>query len=240
MRHAPQRHHRRSCDDSREMLPRPGLPGHVNHAVGHQGRDAVLTTVHPVIAPAWREAWATALGGARSAPLPCGWPPASTRRGRSRRPVRTPDGALPALHVPQRRRGHGARPWPTITRDAPGWGPLLAQHRLGSCLGRSLRDLQEVRPVPRGERRSLAACHRLVLTVQAPLSACQPPPGGSTTDRPRRWQGGHKRLSPGRDHRRCPGAAPPGAASTATGRADGAWGVAGGARGNRPRAACPG
>lgn len=171
MRHAQQLHNRRAFDDYLEIIHRHGLPGHVKHAVCQQVRDAVITTVQTVIAHALREALATYLGCARSVHLPCGRTPESTRSGSSSRALMTQYGCIPALHVPTLRRGNGARTWQTITRDAHCWGPLLDQHILGSCLGLRLRDLQEMMQVTRGEMMSLAACHRLVLTVQEQVSA---------------------------------------------------------------------
>ena len=176
MSHAQQLQNRRYFDDYLEMINRHGLPGHVTHEVCHQVRDAVMTTVQTVIAHALRAAWATYLGCARSAHLPCGRTPESTLSGSSRRTLMTQYGGIPALHIPKLRRGNGARTWQTITRYDHCWGPLLDQHILGSCLGRSLRDLQEVMPVTLGERMSLAACNRLVLTVHEPVSAFKTTP----------------------------------------------------------------
>jgi hypothetical protein len=91
-------------------------------------------------------------------------------------------GGIPPLPGPKLRRGNGALTWQTIMRDARGGGPLLAQPILGSCLGLSLRELQEVRPGTLGAGRSLAAGHRLVLPVQEQGKACNttaldaPPP----------------------------------------------------------------
>ena len=85
----------------------------------------------------------------------------------------TQSGGIPALHVPKLRRGNGALTWQTSLRYDRGWGALLDQPIMGYCLGLSLRDLQEVMQGTRGERMSLAACNRLVLTVQEQSKACK-------------------------------------------------------------------
>ena len=46
-------------------------------------------------------------------------------------------------------------------RYACGWGPLRAHQVLSSCLGHSLRDLQETLALTLGEVLSLAACNRI-------------------------------------------------------------------------------
>jgi hypothetical protein len=158
-------HNRRYFDDYLEMINRHGLPGNVKHAVCQQVRGAVLSTVQAVIEHALREEVAMYLGCARSTHLPCGRTPESTLSGSSSRALMTQYGSIPALRVPQLRRSNGALTWQTITRDDRCWGPLLDQHMLGSCLGLSLRDLQEVMQVTLGEGMSLAACNRLVWTV---------------------------------------------------------------------------
>ena len=174
--HAQQLQHRRSLDDYLERINRHGLPGKVTQEVCPQVRATVLTTGPTVLAHAWQEACATYLGCARYAHRPAGRTPASTRSGSYHRLFMTQYGGLPALHVPTRRRGNGARPWPTLMRYARCWGPLLDQHRLGSGRGLSRRARQEGRPVTLGEGMSLAACHRLVLTVQEQGKACQTTP----------------------------------------------------------------
>jgi putative transposase len=176
MSHAQQLHNRRYFDDYLEIINRHGLPGNVKHEVCQQVRDAVITTVQTVIEHALREELATYLGCARYAHLPCGRTPESTLSGSYSRTLMTQYGGIPALHVPKLRRGNGARTWQTITRYEHCWGPLLDQHILGYCLGLSLRDLQEVMQVTLGEMMSLAACNRLVLTVQEQVSAFKTTP----------------------------------------------------------------
>ena len=139
-------------------------------------RDAVIPTVQTVIAHALQEALATSLGCARYAHLPCGRTPESTRSGSYHRTLMTQYGGIPALHVPTLRRGNGARTWQTLMRYERCWGPLLAQHMLGSCLGLSLRDLQEVMQGTLGEGMSLAACNRLVLTVHEQVTTFKTTP----------------------------------------------------------------
>ena len=171
MSHATQLHNRRYFDDYLEIINRHGLPGNVKHEVCQQVRGAVLTTVQTVIEHALREEVATYLGCARYAHLPCGRTPESTLSGSYSRALMTQYGGIPALRVPKLRRGNGALTWQTITRYERCWGPLLDQHILGYCLGLSLRDLQEVIQVTLGEGMSLAACNRLVWTVQEQVKA---------------------------------------------------------------------
>jgi len=171
MSHAKQLHDRRYFDDYLEIINRHGLPGNVKHEVCQQVRDTVLITVQTVLEHALQEEVATYLGCARYTHLPVGRTPESTRSGSYQRALMTQYGCIPALHVPKLRRGNGALPWQTIMRYERCWGPLLDQHILGYCLGLSLRDLQEVMQVTLGEMMSLAACNRLVLTVQEQVRA---------------------------------------------------------------------
>ena len=182
MSHAKQLHNRRYFDDYLEIINRRGLPGNVKTAVCQQVRQTVITTVQHVIEQALEEELRAYLGLARYERRPWGRPPESTRSGTYRRALLTQYGGIPNLRVPKLRRGNGALSWQTITRYERCWGPLLDQHILGYCLGLSLRDLQEMMHVTLGEVMSLAACNRLVWTVQEQVQTCKnmpleaPPP----------------------------------------------------------------
>jgi len=79
------------------------------------------------------------------------------------------------LHVPKLRRGNGAVSWPSSTRYACCWGPLLAHQRMSYGLGHSLRDVQATLAFTLGEGRSRAACNRIVTRVPAPWARCKTP-----------------------------------------------------------------
>jgi hypothetical protein len=85
------------------------------------------------------------------------------------------------LHVPKLRRGNGELRWQSLTRYERCWGPRLKQQVRGSCLGLSLRDLQEIMALTLNEVLSLAACNRIVSRVKAHVEAfkrhpLEPPP----------------------------------------------------------------
>jgi hypothetical protein len=79
--HAKPLHHRRSLNDSLEMLKREGLPGHSQSDLCLQVQATVVTTVQPVIEEALEEELSASLGVARYAHLPWERSPESTRRG---------------------------------------------------------------------------------------------------------------------------------------------------------------
>ena len=81
---------------------------------------------------------------------------------------------IPALRVPQLRRGNGHLCWQTITRYERCWGPLLDQQVLSYCLGLSLRDLQEAMRLTLEGVLSLEACNRLVLALAERGEAWKP------------------------------------------------------------------
>ncbi len=80
-------------------------------------------------------------------------------------PCRQPEAEAPGRGMQRggRRRGWGRR-----------WG--LDQHVMGSCVGLSLRDLQEMMALTLGEVISLAACNRIVSNVTAQVEACKSQP----------------------------------------------------------------
>jgi len=176
MSHAKQLHHRRSLNDSLEIINREGLPGNVKSDLCLQVQDTVLATVQHVIEEALAEELYGYLGLARYEHLPWGRPPESTRSGSYQRALITQYGRIADLRVPKLRRGNGALTWQSITRYEHGWGPVLDQHVMGYCLGHSLRDLHEAMALPLGEVLSLAACNRMVLSVTQPREACKKQP----------------------------------------------------------------
>jgi len=80
---------------------------------------------------------------------------------------------LPDLHVPQLRRGNAQLTWQTLTRDARCWGPRLDPPLLGSCVGLSLRALQESLPRTLGEVLSLEALDRVLGALAGRVTACK-------------------------------------------------------------------
>ena len=157
------RHNRRSLDDSLDIIHRAGLPHDVNVEVCQQVQQAVITTVKGTIAQAREEAMTAYVGCAQSAHLSQGRRPAQTRRGSYGREWRTPYAPITALRVPTLRRGNGPLHWQTITQSERGWGPRRDQQIMGSCLGLSLRDLQEMMQGTLGDVLALEACNRGVL-----------------------------------------------------------------------------
>lgn len=108
-----------------------------------QGQDVVITTVPQVIELALDEALRASLGLERYARRPWRRPPELTRSGSYRRALLTQYGPIADRRVPTLRRGNATLNWRSITRYERCWGPLLDQHVMGSCLGLSLRDVQE-------------------------------------------------------------------------------------------------
>ena len=176
MRHAKQRHNRRSVHDSLESIHRAGRPGNGKSDLCLQVHDTVMATVQHGIAEALADDLSTYWGLAHYEQLPWGRPPESTRRGRYQRAVLTPYGRLAALRGPTLRRGNGALPGQRSTRDEQCWGPRREQHVLGYCVGHSRRAGPEALAVTRGERLAGAAGHRMVFRVSKPRAACTPPP----------------------------------------------------------------
>ena len=107
--------------------------------------------------------------------MPWGRPPEAPRRGSYPRPWITQYGAITDLHVPTLRRGNGALPGPSSTRSECCWGPRLAHQVMSSGLGHSRRDWPEPLALTLGAGRSLAACHRMVTRVTAPLAGFKTP-----------------------------------------------------------------
>ena len=175
MSHAKQLHHRRYLHDSLEMINRESLPGNVKTELGLHVQDVVLSTVQQVIELALEEELSASLGLERYEPLPWGRPPELTRSGSYRRELLTPYGPIAERRVPKRRRGHGNLTWQRITPDERCWRPLLDHHVMGYCLGLRRRDLQERMALTLGEVLSLAACHRIVSSVKAPVDAFKSP-----------------------------------------------------------------
>ena len=171
MSHAKQLHNRRSLDDYLEIINRTGLPGKVQADVCQQVQDMVIATVQGALEQALEEELTTYVGCGRYAHLPWGRGPEQTRSGTYCRALLTQYGCIPDLPVPQLRRGNGQLPWQTLTRYERCWGPLLDQQIMGYCLGLSLRDLQETMAATLGEVLSLEACNRVVLRVEAQVSA---------------------------------------------------------------------
>ena len=161
MSHAKQLHHRRSLNDSLEIINRAGLPGHSKNALCRPVQATVLATVQHGIEAAFAEALRAYLGLDRYAHVPWGRSPESTRSGSYQRVLITQYGAIRDLHVPKLRRGNSALIWQSITRYERCWGPLLDHQVLSYCLGHSLRDLQETLALTLGEVLSLAACNRI-------------------------------------------------------------------------------
>ena len=105
MSHAKQLHHRRSLNDSLEIINREGLPGHIKNALCRPVQATVLATVQHGIEAAFAEALRAYLGLDRDEPVPWGRPAEATRSGSSQRTLLTPYGAIADLPVPKLRRG---------------------------------------------------------------------------------------------------------------------------------------
>ena len=90
MSHAQQRHNRRYFDDSREIIHRKGLPGHLKSALCQQVNDAVVTTTQQGIEQALEAEWTADVGAERYDPLPWGREAEQTRSGCYRRALITP------------------------------------------------------------------------------------------------------------------------------------------------------
>ena len=176
MSHAKQLHTRRYLDDYLQIINRMGLPSNVQADLCQQVQDMVIATVQEAIEQALEEELTTAIGCERYVHLPWGRRPEQTRSGTYCRELLTQYGCIPNLHVPKLRRGNGHLMWQTITRYEHCWGPLLDQQIMGYCLGLSLRDLQESMMRTLGEVLSLEACNRVVLRVEAKLTAFKSAP----------------------------------------------------------------
>jgi transposase-like protein len=162
MSHATQLHNRRYLKDYLEIINRRGLPGNVKDAVCQEMQHVVRTTVQGVLEHSLEEALSQYLGLAWYEHLPWGRCPELTRRGTYGRELLTQYGRIADLRVPKLRRGNRELKWQTIERYERSWGPRLAHHIMGYCLGLSLRDLQEVMYDTLGDVVALSSCNRPV------------------------------------------------------------------------------